>query len=854
MGRVVLRGFAARKLRVALTGIAIVLGVALMAGTYVLTDTINTSFASIFSTANHGSDVVVTPKQALGRNTESQTTPITGQTLATVQSVPGVSKAAGTIFSPATFLTTSGTRINTRAPAFVTAPLPSPFESFSLLRGHFPTASDQLALDEATASRQDLSVGSEILVAGVGPARRYRIVGIMQFAGSQSFGGAGAAMLTLSQAQAVVGTPGRYDTIAASADPGVSPGELRARIQSVLPPNLTVRTGSQQAAQQTSDIEANLSFLRDFLLVFAIVSLFVGAFIIFNTFSITVAQRTREFGLLRTLGATRNQVMGSVVAEGLLLGLLGSAAGLLVGIGLAPALDQLFKSFGADLPDNGIVVLGRTVLVSLVVGTVITVLAGLVPAVRATRVPPVAALQEGVELPRSQPLTSRRFYAALIVVLIAARFFVGAFASRGVASIVVIVLLVVSIAVRLTRRGARRYRVVPALARVVGSVVAWRGITGRLARENAIRQPGRTLVTAAALMIGLTLVTFASILAAGVKATINQAIDHSFTGDLIVDSTQSGPGEGIPATVAPAVAQVRGVASVSPIAFTQGRVNGTSKNATFTAVDPSSFTKSYRITWSDGSYSSLTRMSTTGTVLTKTYANQNHFQVGRVLRVLTPTDQTVNLTVTGIAEDNSRLLGNLTISLPLARSSFGQLTDAVDLVSFEPGAATAQVQPKVNRLLAAQFPQAQSLTADQFKNQQAGQVNGLLALIYVLLALSVIVSLFGIVNTLVLSIYERTRELGMMRAIGTSRRQIRQMVRYESVITALIGGVLGLILGLATGIITGLSLHSRGFVLAIPPSTLAMLLVVSGLAGVVAGALPARRAARLNPLEALAVE
>lgn len=854
MGRVVLRGFAARKLRVALTGIAIVLGVALMAGTYVLTDTINTSFASIFSTANHGSDVVVTPKQALGRNTESQTTPITGQTLATVQSVPGVSKAAGTIFSPATFLTTSGTRINTRAPAFVTAPLPSPFESFSLLRGHFPTASDQLALDEATASRQDLSVGSEILVAGVGPARRYRIVGIMQFAGSQSFGGAGAAMLTLSQAQAVVGTPGRYDTIAASADPGVSPGELRARIQSVLPPNLTVRTGSQQAAQQTSDIEANLSFLRDFLLVFAIVSLFVGAFIIFNTFSITVAQRTREFGLLRTLGATRNQVMGSVVAEGLLLGLLGSAAGLLVGIGLAPALDQLFKSFGADLPDNGIVVLGRTVLVSLVVGTVITVLAGLVPAVRATRVPPVAALQEGVELPRSQPLTSRRFYAALIVVLIAARFFVGAFASRGVASIVVIVLLVVSIAVRLTRRGARRYRVVPALARVVGSVVAWRGITGRLARENAIRQPGRTLVTAAALMIGLTLVTFASILAAGVKATINQAIDHSFTGDLIVDSTQSGPGEGIPATVAPAVAQVRGVASVSPIAFTQGRVNGTSKNATVTAVDPSSFTKSYRITWSDGSYSSLTRMSTTGTVLTKTYANQNHFQVGRVLRVLTPTDQTVNLTVTGIAEDNSRLLGNLTISLPLARSSFGQLTDAVDLVSFEPGAATAQVQPKVNRLLAAQFPQAQSLTADQFKNQQAGQVNGLLALIYVLLALSVIVSLFGIVNTLVLSIYERTRELGMMRAIGTSRRQIRQMVRYESVITALIGGVLGLILGLATGIITGLSLHSRGFVLAIPPSTLAMLLVVSGLAGVVAGALPARRAARLNPLEALAVE
>jgi putative ABC transport system permease protein len=854
MGRVIWRGFAARKVRALLTGVAIVLGVALMAGTYILTDTINSSFASIFATAYKGSAVVVTPRQPLGRNTRSQTSPITDQTLATVKAVSGVAQAAGTIFSPATFLTTAGARITNQAPAFVTAPLPKPFESFSVVKGHFPTSAGQLALDQATASRQNLSVGSEMLVAGAGPARRYRIVGVMRFAGTQSFGGASAAMLTLPQAQAVVGAVGRFDSIAVSADPGVTPTELQQRIRMVVPSNLNVRTGTQQAAQQTSDIEANLSFLRDFLLIFAFVSLFVGAFIIFNTFSITVAQRTREFGLLRTLGATRRQVMGSVVTEGLLLGLLGSAAGLLAGIGLAPALDQLFKAFGADLPNNGLVVLGRTVLVSLVVGTLVTVLAGLVPAVRATRVPPVAALREGVELPQPEPVSNRRFYLLLIAGLVVARIVVALLLNRTAALVVVGVLLVVTLVVRFRRRGARRYRVVPALARVVGVLVIWRGITGRLARENAMRQPGRTLVTAAALMIGLALVTFASVLAAGTKATINQAIDQSFAGDLIVDSTQMGPGLGIPAAVAPAIGQLRGVRAVSPIAFSQARVNGSSKNSTVTAVDPATFLTAYRISWASGTDASLRQISTTGTVLAKNYADQNHYGVGKVLHALTPTGQTISLTVTGIASDNSRLLGNITVGLPLVRSAFGQQNDTVDFVVYAPGATNAEVQPEVNRLLSSAFPEAQSLTAAQFKDQQAGQVNGLLALIYVLLALSVIVSLFGIVNTLVLSIYERTSELGMMRAIGTSRRQIRQMIRYESVITALIGGVLGLLLGLALGIASGLALHSRGFVLAIPAGTLVILLVVSGLAGIVAGALPARRAARLDPLEALATE
>jgi len=418
--------------------------------------------------------------------------------------------------------------------------------------------------------------------------------------------------------------------------------------------------------------------------------------------------------------------------------------------------------------------------------------------------------------------------------------------------------LAARLAMRLRRGGERlprHYRVVPALARVIGSLVSWRGITGQLARENSIRQPGRTMITAAALTVGIALVAFVAVLADGTKATIDQAVSRSFAGDLIVENSQAGSQQGIPALVAPAVRRVPGVASVTPVAFTVGRLAGSSSNASITAIEPASFEQVYRVEWKHGSNATLLALGTTGTVLTKSYATSQHLTVGRTISVLTPTDRRVSLTVLGIAQDNARLLGNLTIGLPLARSAFGQRDDALNFVSYAPGASNAQVQPAVNRLLATYFPQARSRTAAQFKQDQASQINTLLALIYVLLALSVIVSLFGIVNTLILSIYERTRELGMLRAIGTSRRQVRQMIRYESVITALIGGVFGLVIGVVGAVVvTSLTLSDSGYVQAFPYGTLVILLFVAALAGVLAAQLPARRAARLDVLGALAGE
>ncbi len=596
-----------------------------------------------------------------------------------------------------------------------------------------------------------------------------------------------------------------------------------------------------------------------FLLIFAYVALFVGAFIIFNTFAITVAQRTREFGLLRTLGATRGQLLRSVLAEGVLLGVLGSLLGLLAGLAVAPGLERLFTSvFGASLPSTGTVVEARTVWVSLLAGTGVTVFSALVPAIRATRVAPIAALREGAPAeagPRRALSPGALAFRLSVVVLVLVRGVVSLASGSTVLGIVLIV-FAAGYASLLRRHGRLSWvpHAVAALGRALGAPLARRGIIGRLARDNAIRQPGRTAVTAAALMIGLALVTFAAILAAGLKASINNAVDASFAGNLIIENAQANSPAGIPITTAPAVRAVPGVRGVTPVAFTQAKVAGISGNATVTAVDPVSFAQVYRIDWTKGSNAVLATIDSDGVVLTKTFANSHHLQVGRRLLVTTPTGLHLTLLVRGIANDNAGLLTDLTINIALARSAFAQRTDAFEFVTYTPGVSNATVQPAVDRLLAAKFPQTQSRTAAQFKADEAGRVNGLLTFVYVLLTLSIVVSLFGIVNTLVLSIYERRRELGLLRAIGTSRRQVRELIRDESIITALIGGVLGIALGVVIALISSASLASSGFVLVFPVGTLVVLLLLAGLAGVLAAVWPARRAASVDVLEALATE
>jgi putative ABC transport system permease protein len=865
MLRLVLRGFVQRKLRVLLTAISIALGVALMAGTYILTDTINHAFADVFSNSYKNKSVVVTEKETLGG---SETSTLNEATLARVRAVPGVEAASGDISSRAALLTRSGKRLSSGgASGLVDAKQPPRFESFTATKGRLPSSGDQVALDQATAQRNHLLLGQQIVIAGRAPARRYTISGIAKFAGSESFGGASVAIVLPAQAQYVAGEPGAYDSINVAASAGVAPEQLAARIRAALPRTLTVRTGAEEAANQTSNLEEELSFLPTFLLIFAYVALVVGAFIIFNTFSITVAQRIREFGLLRTLGASRSQIMRSVVLEGLLLGIVGAVIGLFGGIALAPALNGLFRAFGADLPDNGTVLEARTVIVSLGVGILITVLAGLVPALRATRVPPIAAMREGVTIP-PRPLPTRRTLIIRFIVGLVVIFVLGTLSGGHVVLPVLAIawcLRAARLWARLRRGGerpARHYRVVPALAGAIGWLVSWRGITARLARENSVRQPGRTLVTALALTVGLGLVAFISVLAAGTNATIDRAVSRSFAGNLIVQNSQAG--QGVPAAVAPAIRQVHGVGAVTAIAFTQGRVSALSQpgrpvideKSPLTAIEPASFPKMYKIEWEHGSAATLAALGQDGTVVTKKFASAHHLSVGQRLSVATPSRHLVRLTVLGIVKEEAiGLFSNLTISRSLARSAFGQREDGVVFVAYAAGSNAAAVRGPIDALLHGSFPQTHAQTAAQYTQEQNKKVDQFLLLVYVLLALSVIVSLFGIVNTLILSIYERTRELGMMRAIGTSRRQIRQMIRYESLITSLIGGVLGLVIGVVGAIlVTTFALSSSGYVLSIPVGTLVVLLILAALAGVLAAQLPARRAARLDVLGALSSE
>jgi putative ABC transport system permease protein len=842
-----LRGFGARKVRLGLTLLAVALGVALISGTYVLTDTINKSFDNIFATAAKGTDVSVTPKDAVveGNGADTATT-IPAAFLSKVQAVPGVSKAVGTVgTSNVALFTSANKRIGGGgAPTQVISATPKPFDVISYTDGRAPTGDNEVALLASTAKDKHIKVGDDVSIVGNGPRQTLKVVGLGKFGGVSNVGGFVAVIVTLPEAQRLAGVKDAYDEILVAGKPGVTPPELRSQVQSIAPSTVNVRTGQQQADENASDIHDALGFLTTALLAFGGIALFVGAFIIFNTFSITVAQRMREFALLRTLGASRRQVMMQVIFEGLVIGVAGSVIGLLLGVVLAKGLRALFKLFGADLPSQGTIIETRTIVVSLLVGTIVTLLSGLAPAYRATKVPPVAALREGAVLP---PGRNARFVTPggiVLTALGAAGIALGLFGGGSVA-LVGLGALLVFLGIALLSP-----KLVPPLASFIGAPMP--GIVGRLARENATRQAGRTAVTASALMIGVTLVAFVSIFAQGLKATIDDAVDTAAKpGTLIIENTAGG--SPLPAQVAPGIkAAVPGVRTVAPISFSTSKVTGVAGKTSVSGI-PANISQVFDTQWKQGNDATFASLGATGAVVTKKFADAQHLKVGSKLSVLTPTGRRLSLTVRGIADDNSGLLADLSVSHDLATTAFGKTGDALIFAGVPPAqeqAVKAQLDAKLKQF----YPIAEAKTIQQFKDQQATQINGLLVLIYVLLLLAVVISLFGIVNTLVLSIYERTRELGMLRAIGTSRRQVKRMIRYESIITAVIGAVIGVVLGIVFALAVAQALSSDGFKLSIPIVQLVILLVLGALAGVLAAILPARRAARLNVLEALAYE
>jgi putative ABC transport system permease protein len=851
MLKVALAGILGRKLRTALTAVAIVLGVAMVTGTYVLTDSIKGAFNGIFQEIYRNTDATVTGKAAFDLSSGSSTeAPPFGQALlARIRALPDVADAVGGVGGEANLVEADGDVIKFGgAPhlGFSVDPERPELSALSLAEGAWPKAG-QVVVDKATAGKKHLDVGDDIGVQAVGPVRTMRISGIVKFGGASSLGGATLAGFDLPTAQKLFGKPGKLDQIRAKAKAGVSPARLTGEIQKILPAGTQVRTGTAQADADAEDTTSFVGFLQDFLLAFGGVALLVGSFVIANSLSITIAQRTRELATLRTLGASRRQVLGSIVVEALAMGVVASVAGVLVGFGLALGLFELFDAIGFTLPNNGLVVHTRTLVVAMLVGVIVTVVASLRPALRATRVPPIAAVREGAVLPEGRFARFRTVTSAALTVVGFAALAYGLFGS-GLGTSQILLSMGAGTVLIFFGVALLSARLIRPLVRVLGwPATRVGGAAGRLARDNARRNPQRTASTASALMIGLAMMTLVAVLAAGITKSFRGAVNDLWTdGYAITAQDNFSP---IPVATGNAAAETPGVESIANVRGGDAAVYG--KVIQATAVNPESV-GIFRLDWVVGSDAVLGTLGAHGAIVDKDYAEKHDLEVGSGLTLLTPRGVKLPLQVRGIFDPptGGSPFGRVTISDETWDRLYDNPENIYSFVRMRGGESDANAAALERQLKS--FPNAKVQTKQKFIDNQLQGLTAILNVLFVLLALSVVISLFGIVNTLVLTVYERTRELGMLRAVGMTRRQVRRMIRHESVITSLIGGALGIVLGVVLG---GLLVARVDFIVfALPVGQLVGFAIATMVLGVVAAIFPARRASRLNVLQALQYE
>ena len=850
MRSIALRGLWGRKLRTILTAFAIVLGIATISGTFVLTDSITHAFHAIFSNIYRGTDASITGKSAVSENATTDLPPFDESLLAKVKTLPTVQSALGGVADIANLIGKNGKVISFGgAPhlGFSIDPTQAKFNSLSLVDGKWP-APNEVVVDRSTAHKKHLHVGDTIKVEAQGSAKPFRVSGLVRFGSSNiDIGGATLAGFDLATAQTLFGKKGKLDQIRVSRKSGVTEAELLASIRKILPKQTVVRSGVAQAETDASDTNSFTSFLQKFLLSFGFIAVFVGAFVIANSLSITITQRTREFATLRTIGASRRQILRSVLLESFIIGALASVIGLFLGLGLAKLLFWMFGQFGFTLPNTGLLFKPRTAVWCLAVGIIVTMLASLRPARRATRVPPIAAVREGATLPpgrfaRFRPVGSAALAVLGFVALVYGMW--GASGTGGVLAFMGVGAVLVFIGVALF--AAQLIRPIAAILGVPGDRLA--GAPGVLARENATRNPQRTGSNAGALMIGLTLVTLVTMLATSIRASFYGAVDKIFIADYAV--TAQNNFDLIPASVGHTLRQAPGVHNVVGVRVGDMRING-SKN-TLSAIDPGG-SKIFRLDWTAGSQSTLDTLGPTQAITDKDYAKKHNLKLGSPVEILVPGGERPVFHIAGIFDPpsgGSPFNGPLTVSTVAFDKLYTTPQDQYVFFNVDGGASKAN-DARLDQALKG-YPNAKVQDRAAFKKNQASFLGNILNILYVLLALSVIVSLFGIVNTLVLTIFERTRELGMLRAVGMTRWQVRWMIALESVVTALIGAVIGIVLGVVLAVL--LIVRVDFLVLSWPVGSLLVFALVAIIAGIVAAIFPAQRAARLNVLEALQYE
>ena len=857
MIRIALRGLLSRKLRTSLTAFAVVLGIAMVAGAYVLTDTINKSFNTLMASAREGTSAVISAESLVKNGSTSDRPTVPASLLERVGSLPGVERAYGVVETEsARLIDAKGNPVGPAGPPALgfgrDASTIGQKDAFKIVEGRWASGPSEVAIDIASAKKAHVSAGDTIRVEGSGPLERVRVVGLLQWGSSDSLGGATMAVFDLATGQRLFGLAERLTEIDVDAKAGVSPAQVLKEIKPLLPAHARALTVDEQIKEDQSEWASFATIIRYALLTFAGIALFVGAFVIFNTLSITVAQRTREMATLRTIGASRRQILGGVIVEGLTIGLMASVAGIGAGIGLAKLLSALMGVIGIDVPRTATVYAPRTFVISIATGIVVTLLASLGPALRATRVPPIAAVREGSTLPRSRFARLRPLVSGLAVAASLAVIGTGLFGSFAQASQRLLALAsgcaLFFIAVALLSS----YFVRP-LARLVGlpgSILG--GASGKLARENAMRAPARTASTAAALMIGLALVTFVSVLARGLTRSTEVAIKKQVSTDYVIRAKDNY--SSFSNATATTLARVPGVEKA--VALRADTVIAYGKQAQISGVDPAAIRSVYHFDWKQGSSASLSELGRDGAIVMDSFARKHKLAPGDRFTVTMPDGRKLLLHVvaTNKQPDFFPLLGKITVSqagFDAAYRTNPKTTATVFLRTAD--GQSERVERSLTSALAA-FPSVGLKTEQQAIDAQSSDLNTLLAMFYVLLGLAVVISFFGIVNTLALAVFERTRELGMLRAVGMTRRQVRRMIRYESVTISLIGAALGIPVGIFLAAMATTALSRYEVVFSLPIVSLTVFALVAVVLGMLAAILPARRASRLNVLEALQYE
>ncbi len=833
---VTLKGLLAHKLRLALTALAIVLGVTFISGSLVLTDTLHDTFTSLVSNAYQHIDFQVRGQAVLNNGNNTVRDPIPESLLAKVRRVPGVAQAAGSVSGYAQYVSDGNAIGNGGATDGISFDPEKQLSPFQLVEGNAPSSPEDVAMDVATAHRDHFVVGERVRILLPSSPETFTITGLLKFGTADNLAGTTIAAFDVPTAQKLFGLTRRFNNIDLVTTPGADHATVQHDIARILPAGVELVTGQTVINEETSDVNQALSVFSMALVIFALIALFVGGFTILNTFSITVGQRTRELALLRIVGASRRQVFRSVLAEAAVVGLVASVVGLGLGVLAAKGLVALLSGFGVSLPSGALVFSLRTVIVGLAVGIGVTVVSAISPARRAVRIPPVAALtshnaESEVSSGRRGAIGGGCVVVGVAVLGIGLAASTVALVGVGAVGIFVGVGMLAPIVAR---------PMASAIGRPVARVF---GVSGRLGRENSMRSPRRTAQTAAALMVGLALVSAMSVFGASLSKSTTNSIDNAVSADLVV----TGPSSGFPNSAVKAVSEVPGVTASATVYKGQFEFKGSLANVVGVSTDHLADT----VILSMQAGTSQPALAAGQMLIDATMAKNDDLSVGSLVPVKFALTGTSTIRIGGIFEPNA-LIGHYMVGSEFFLSHFLNPLPIGVLLKTDgrPGMYNA-----VNNATTP-YPNVGVQTRAQYEASQVAGVNKLLGIVYALLALAVLIALIGIVNTLLLSVFERTHEIGLLRAVGMKRRQIRAMIRSEAVILALFGAIIGVVVGTGLGAALSHSLEKSQeiTVVSIPFPSLALFVLIAAILGLAAASWPARRAGKLDVLAAIAAE